>query len=264
VRSVVGHSTLNLPVEPLGGLERWQMFVILVTLVIEQLLVNIWMCARVLRGGIARGRPALTPADLGQDYAKAVNCTRVPRFGSRSLHAHANYVRPQAAPRCGCCDGGPDGGHCRPSATAAASTAPAASCPASLPKWLSCRTTPTACKTTPAVVRIDYNSVDSLIVALIALAIGACLCAAPPYPPRCSCCEAAHSYSGHRLHHDLLRHLTETTRRPRAGLSGSAGASWSSASTVRFPALRPRPVARRRPRAAQRTGAGTTRSASCP
>ena len=49
---VVGHSTFSTFLsEPLGGLQRWQMFVILVTLVIEQLLVNIWMF-----------------------YAKAVNC----------------------------------------------------------------------------------------------------------------------------------------------------------------------------------------------
>ncbi len=32
--------------EPLDGLQRWQMFMIVVTLVLEQLLVNIWMCAR--------------------------------------------------------------------------------------------------------------------------------------------------------------------------------------------------------------------------
>ena len=30
--------------EPLDGMQRWQMFTILVTLVLEQLLVNIWMC----------------------------------------------------------------------------------------------------------------------------------------------------------------------------------------------------------------------------
>ncbi len=30
--------------EPLDGLQRWQMFVILVTLAVSQLLVNIWMC----------------------------------------------------------------------------------------------------------------------------------------------------------------------------------------------------------------------------
>ena len=32
--------------EPLDGLQRWQMFMILVTLIISQLLVNIWMCVR--------------------------------------------------------------------------------------------------------------------------------------------------------------------------------------------------------------------------
>jgi hypothetical protein len=32
--------------EPLDGLQRWQMYMILVTLVISQLLVNIWMCVR--------------------------------------------------------------------------------------------------------------------------------------------------------------------------------------------------------------------------
>ena len=32
--------------EPLDGLQRWQMFMILVTVVCSQLLVNIWMCAR--------------------------------------------------------------------------------------------------------------------------------------------------------------------------------------------------------------------------
>jgi hypothetical protein len=31
--------------EPLDGLQRWQMFAIVVTLVLSQLLVNIWMCA---------------------------------------------------------------------------------------------------------------------------------------------------------------------------------------------------------------------------
>ena len=32
-----------IPNQPLDGLQRWQMFVILISLVIAQLLVNIWM-----------------------------------------------------------------------------------------------------------------------------------------------------------------------------------------------------------------------------
>ena len=42
--------------EPLDGLQRWQMFMLLVTLVLEQLLVNIWMCALTL------ARPACVAA----------------------------------------------------------------------------------------------------------------------------------------------------------------------------------------------------------
>ncbi len=42
---VTRHSTFaTFLSEPLDGLQRWQMFMILVTLVISQLLVNIWMC----------------------------------------------------------------------------------------------------------------------------------------------------------------------------------------------------------------------------
>jgi hypothetical protein len=42
--------------EPLEGLQRWQKFVILITLVCSQLLVNIWMCAP------ARAHPCATAA----------------------------------------------------------------------------------------------------------------------------------------------------------------------------------------------------------
>jgi hypothetical protein len=44
------HATLSVFLsEPLDGLQRWQMFVVIGTLVIEQLLINIWMCVCVLR-----------------------------------------------------------------------------------------------------------------------------------------------------------------------------------------------------------------------
>jgi hypothetical protein len=42
------HATLSVFLsEPLDGLQRWQMFIVIVTLVIEQLLINIWMCVCV-------------------------------------------------------------------------------------------------------------------------------------------------------------------------------------------------------------------------
>jgi hypothetical protein len=49
--------------EPLDGLQRWQMFVIIITLVCSQLLVNIWMC---VARRIARAAAGLTRARRGQ------------------------------------------------------------------------------------------------------------------------------------------------------------------------------------------------------
>ena len=47
--------------EPLDGLQRWQMFMILITVVCSQLLVNIWMCVACLCRCIKRMHAALTP-----------------------------------------------------------------------------------------------------------------------------------------------------------------------------------------------------------
>lgn len=47
--------------EPLDGLQRWQLWVVLLTLVCSQLLVNIWMCAHAPRRASAR-RAARLPA----------------------------------------------------------------------------------------------------------------------------------------------------------------------------------------------------------
>ncbi len=77
--------------EPLDGLQRWQMFIILVTAVFSHLLVNIWMC---VERRIARA--ASVPdarAAAARYYAKAVDCC-----------AELKLIL----------DSGPDGGDCPP------------------------------------------------------------------------------------------------------------------------------------------------------
>jgi len=40
--------------EPLDGLQRWQMWCIVLSLVLTQLLTNIWMCVHFLQGHSAQ------------------------------------------------------------------------------------------------------------------------------------------------------------------------------------------------------------------
>ena len=79
--------------EPLDGLQRWQMFMILITLIISELLVNIWMCVRLQC--VLLFERLLTHRLRRRFYAKAVNC---------------------CAELVAILDSGPDGGNC-PSAT---------------------------------------------------------------------------------------------------------------------------------------------------
>jgi hypothetical protein len=74
------HSTFSIFLSsPLDGLQRWQMWMIIVTLVIEQLLVNIWMCVRRVACAhrfFARRPPAsvtLFPLRV-RYYARGQNC----------------------------------------------------------------------------------------------------------------------------------------------------------------------------------------------
>jgi hypothetical protein len=74
---------------PLDGMQRWQTFMILVTLVITQLLVNIWMCVRASRLPARAACPrCLTPA-----CACIVNPLRfqVLRTGSQLLRRGASH-----------------------------------------------------------------------------------------------------------------------------------------------------------------------------
>ncbi len=110
--------------EPLDGLQRWQMFYIIITLVCSQLLVNIWMCAlacaqhgrtccgsdasaRLLRRFYAKARaaPRKLPAPLPPPCARCA--------------ARADALPPPAPQAVNCCaalvavlDSGPDGGAC--------------------------------------------------------------------------------------------------------------------------------------------------------
>jgi hypothetical protein len=88
--------------EPLdAGLQRWQMFVIVVTLVCSQLLVNIWCESYSMRAAL------LVPL--------ACSCVRAPMmrrmFYARGVNCCAELR--------GVLDSGPDGGHCPADAAAA-------------------------------------------------------------------------------------------------------------------------------------------------
>ena len=88
---VTKHDTLSTFLsEPLDGLQRWQMFMIIITLVFSQLLVNIWMFYAKVRAAAQFNRLMHT-TDVSCSLQKAVNCC-------------AEVVA--------ILDSGPDGGNC--------------------------------------------------------------------------------------------------------------------------------------------------------
>jgi hypothetical protein len=84
--AVTQHETLaTFLSEPLDGLQRWQMYMILVTLVISQLLVSIWMCVRASR--LPACLRCLTPACATLCTFAAAGAAQVLRKSARRRRA---------------------------------------------------------------------------------------------------------------------------------------------------------------------------------
>ena len=148
------HSTLaTFLSEPLDGLQRWQMFMLLITLIMSQLLVNIWMC--VLASSLFV---------LLASFLTLAGCLQVLRQGPELVRplrqAHSSATSPKLTPPCACAAAprsAPSWTRHRrraptwapparrsPRCHAAALSATAPSCSSSSPRCRCCPTGPTA------------------------------------------------------------------------------------------------------------------------